>query len=401
MSSTPQHTIQTPSVWKTGLGFRPFFWLGSVFLLVALAVWWLFWHGKVVLAPQGGMLWWHQHEMMFGFVVAIVVGFLLTSVQNWTGLPSLSGWPLWALVGLWLAARVLLAFPMGMNAWVIATLDVLLLPLVALFMAYLITKAKKWHNLPICVVLLLLAFSNAAMHAGSINGDARLSSQSVFFAIWLVVCLIILIGGRVVPFFVHRGLGRPRVANPKGREIAIFLSAAALCVLQLLRVVAVPVAAEIFVIPLVALVVLNTWRLGTWELQHCWREPLLWGLHLSYAFVVIGSVMWILSEFAVLRVDLAVHALTVGAMMTIIFAMIARVGLGHTGRKIHALPGVGLAIVMLLAAGIIRSVWLIVFPEMILWSYSTSIILAMIAYALFVVYYTKVLWLPRPDGKAG
>lgn len=401
MTSSAANSNNKNTVLKKGLGFRPFFWLGALFLLAALSVWWLFWHGQIVLMPHGGILWWHQHEMLFGFVAAIIVGFLLTSVQNWTGLPSLVGLRLWALVFIWVLARLLLAYPMGLPALLIVFIDALFLPLVAVFVASLVIQAKKWRNLIIAPVLLLLAFANVCMHLGSIYNNNELVAQSAFFAVWLVVCLILLIGGRVIPFFVSRGVGRPQVAAPKNRERLVFVSAATLCLLQFLRVLDFSVPVVIFVIPLISLSILNVWRLSTWELQYCWREPLLWGLHLSYAFVIIGSVMWILSEFAVLPVDLALHALTVGGMMTIIFAMITRVGLGHTGRKIRALPGVGIAVVLLLVAGLLRSVLLVFLPEAALWAYRTSLLLSVIAYALFLVHYTKILWTPRPDGKAG
>lgn len=391
----------TNTVLKNGLGFRPFFWLGTLFCLLALSVWWLFWHGQIVLMPYGGMLWWHQHEMLFGFVAAIIVGFLLTSVQNWTGLPSLTGLRLWALVLIWLLARLLLAYPLGLPILLIIFIDALFLPLVAVFVTSLVIKTKKWRNLTIAPLLLLLAFANVSMHVGSLYNNNDLVLQSAYFAVWLIICLILLIGGRVIPFFVSRGVGRPQVTASKNRERLVFISAAVLCLLQFLRVLDFNVSAIIFVIPLISLSVLNVWRLSTWELQHCWHEPLLWGLHLSYAFVIVGTVMWVFSEFAFLPVDLALHALSVGAMMTIIFAMITRVGLGHTGRKIRALPGVGIAISLLLLAGLLRSVLLVILPETALWAYRTSLLLAIVAYALFIVHYTKILWTPRPDGKAG
>lgn len=389
------------NVFKDGLAFRPFFWLGAVFCCISLAVWWLFWHGQIILQPYGGMLWWHQHEMIFGFVAAIVVGFLLTSVQNWTGLPSLVGLRLWALVLVWLSARLLLAYPMGLPMLVIVFIDALFLPLVAVFVASLVIRAKKWRNLIIAPMLLLLTFANVSMHAGVIYHNVQLVSQSAYFAIWLIVCLILLIGGRVIPFFVSRGVGRPQVPAPRGRERLVFISAVVLCLLQFLRVLDITVPAGVFVIPLVFLTLLNSWRLSTWGLQYCWREPLLWGLHLSYGFVIIGSVMWILSEFALLPLDLALHALTIGAMMTIIFAMIARVGVGHTGRKIRALPGVGVAIGLLLLAGFLRSLLLVFWPEAALWAYRTSLVLAFVSFVWFVLLYSKILWTPRPDGKAG
>lgn len=351
--------------------------------------------------PYGGMLWWHQHEMLFGFVAAIVVGFLLTAVQNWTGLPSLTGLRLWALVLVWVVARLLLAYPMGLPVSFLIFIDVLFLPLTAGFMAMVVIKAKKWRNLIFVPVLLLLTVANSAMHLGALTNNNALVTQSAYLAIWLVIGLIMLVGGRVIPFFISRSLSRPQVPAPKLREKLLFSSVVILCLLQLLRVLGLEVPPLIFSAPILLLILLNSWRLSTWELSRCWHEPMLWGLQLSYAFVVFGSILWLLSELALVPVDLAVHALTVGAMMSIILAMIARVGLGHTGRKIRTLGGMGIAIAFVLVAGLLRSLFLIFWPEKALWAYSTSLLLCICAFSVFVVHYTKPLWTPRPDGKAG
>lgn len=402
MTTTSTSTsIKKNTVLKNGLAFRPFFWLGAIFCLISLGVWWFFWQGQILLVPYGGMLWWHQHEMLFGFVAAIVVGFLLTAVQNWTGLASLTGLRLWALVLVWGLARILLAYPMILPTAFLIFIDVLFLPLTAGFMAMVVIKAKKWRNLIFVPVLLLLTVANITMHLGALTNNYTLVTQSAYLAIWLIISLIMLVGGRVIPFFISRSLSRPQVPAPKSREKLLFASAAMLCFLQLLRVLGAEVPPALFSAPIFVLILLNVWRLSTWELSRCWHEPMLWGLQLSYVFVVFGSVLWVFSEFALLPVDLAVHALTIGAMMTIILAMIARVGLGHTGRKIRTLRGMGIAIALVLVAGLLRSVLLVFWPEKALWAYSTSLLLCICAFSVFVVHYTKPLWSPRPDGKAG
>lgn len=399
--STPVITTNEHNVFKNGLAFRSFFWLGTVFCILALSVWWLFWHGKIVMMPYAGMAWWHQHEMIFGFVAAIVVGFLLTAVQSWTGLPSLVGLRLWILVFVWGLARVLLVYPMALPASLVVLIDVLFLPMVALFMAFTVIKAKKWRNLIFAPVLLLLTFSNLGMHAGALTNRVELVNQSSYLAVWLIICLIVLVGGRVIPFFISRALNRPQIPAPKNREILVFISAATLCLLQTLRVFDVNIPAYVFVIPIVALIILNTWRLFSWEIQYCWRQPLLWGLNLSYGFIIVGSVLWVISEFNIVAVDLAIHALTIGAAMTIILAMMARVGLGHTGRTIRSLPGIGLGLIFILVAGLLRSVLLVFWPEATLWAYRTSLLLCIMAFSVFIVHYTIPLWTARPDGKAG
>lgn len=125
-------------LWR--LAFRPFFLLGSLFSLLAMLAWGAFWHGTTLLRPHGGMLWWHQHEMLFGFTAAIVVGFLLTAVQNWTGRPGLRGLPLLVLAALWLSGRVSLAFPAGLPALPLVLLDIAFLPVAATALAWPVFK---------------------------------------------------------------------------------------------------------------------------------------------------------------------------------------------------------------------------------------------------------------------
>lgn len=389
------------STFKTGLAFRPFFWLGAVFGCVSLAVWWFFWQGSVVLQPEGGLIWWHQHEMLFGFVVAIVVGFLLTAVQTWTGIPSLTGMRLWAVVLLWLLGRILLAHPMGLSAVTLLVIDVVFLPVVALCMASFVIQTKKWNNLVFAPLLLLMMGANIAMHWGKMIADPEMVRQGAYLAIWLVVCLILIIGGRVIPFFTSRALGVQLSSTSKLREQLIMISALILCLFQSGRVLSINVSAWLFVIPIIALFLLNIGRLRSWETHRCWHQPLLWGLHIGYAFVVLGLLLWAFSEFNVVTVDIAVHTLTIGAILGMVLAMMARVSLGHTGRVIAAKPGLGLVLSCIFIAGLIRGALLIIWPAGALWAYSSSLILCLIAFIWFVALYTVPLWVKRVDNKPG
>ncbi|HSH47481.1 MAG TPA: NnrS family protein, partial [Halomonas sp.] len=192
-SATPSRLTQLP---VARLAFRPMFLLAALFGIVSMLVWLAFWHGTILLRPQGGLMFWHQHEMLFGFAAAVVSGFLLTAVQNWTGLPSLKGGPLLALVALWLAGRVLMAFPFGGAAWLGAGVDLLYLPVVAIVIARLVIAAKRWQNLIFLPVLGLLVASNFGMHWGVLKGDALLIRQSAYLAVLLITLLMVVVGGR-------------------------------------------------------------------------------------------------------------------------------------------------------------------------------------------------------------
>ncbi|MBB3230720.1 NnrS family protein [Halomonas stenophila] len=383
------------------LAFRPFFLLASLFGVVALMVWLAFWHGDVLLRPQGGLLWWHQHEMLFGFAAAVVAGFLLTAVQNWTGLPSLRGWPLLGLVALWLAGRVLLAVPLGLPPLLPALVDLAFLVVVAAVMARLVIAARRWRNLVFLPALGLLVLANLAMHLGVLQGDAVLIRQGAYLAVLLITALMVVIGGRVIPMFTANRLGRPRPAPLPWLERLTLGSMAALVLAQLAAVLglSLPGPGLAGLTGLAALA--NTWRLARWDGLHTLREPLLWGLHASYAFLCLGLAMWALAALGAFRVELAVHALTIGGMGTMMLAMMARVSLGHTGRAIESLPGIGVALALLIAAAVLRSPVLALFPGISHWTYNLGIIFWCLAYAIFLLHYALPLSTARLDGKDG
>ncbi|CAM4071107.1 NnrS family protein [Vreelandella rituensis] len=396
-----QALVRLDRVPLLGLAFRPFFLLGAAFSIIALLIWLAFWHGSIWLRPYGGLVWWHQHEMIFGFAAAIIVGFLLSAVQNWTGKRSLHGGPLLGLVSVWLAARLLLAFPMGIPAaWLIA-LDVAFLPLAALVVGALVVSAKRWRNLIFLPVLTLLALANLGMHLGWAWGDATLIRDAAYLAVLLIGLLMVVLGGRVIPFFTSLKLGRAQVAGLAWLEAATLGSTALVVVLQALVVVAVPVPAALLAGVLLVAAVTNGMRLARWESLRTRHEALLWGLHLSYAFIVVGLGMWALALLGAWRVELAVHALTIGAMGAMMLAMISRVSLGHTGRPIRTLPGIGWALALLFLAAVLRAPLLAVMPQMSHWVYSVSILAWCVAYAIFLAHYSWPLLSPRKDGKEG
>ncbi|WP_209316412.1 NnrS family protein [Halomonas salinarum] len=392
-------------LWR--LAFRPFFLLGALFSLLAMGVWGAFWHGSLLLAPQGGMVWWHQHEMLFGFVAAIVAGFLLTAVQNWTGQRSLHGWSLLAVVLVWLAGRLVIAFPGlmspfgGPSGLPVALVDLAFLPLVAGAMARRVIRVKQWRNLIFVPVLALLVTANALMHWGLAQGDAALVRTGAHLAVLLITLLMVVLGGRVIPFFTSRHLNRPK-AEPCARlEWLAIGGVASLVLIGLSRAVGIEAPAILTAVLAIVAGVANLVRLARWEGWRTRHEPLLWGLHASYAFVGLGLVMFGLSALEVLSLSLAIHALTVGGMATMILSMLSRVSLGHTGRTIKALPGIGVALGMMLLAAALRALVPTLWPQITHWTLSLSILLWCLAYTVFVLHYAWPLLSARPDGKEG
>lgn len=383
------------------LAFRPFFLLGAVFSVLAMLVWLAFWHGNLWLAPYGGMLWWHPHEMLFGFGSAIIVGFLLTAVQNWTGRPGLSGWPLFALAALWLAARLLLAYGGSLPPTLLLIVDVAFLPAAAFAMARRVVAVRMWRNLGFVPILLLLACANAGMHAGAMRGDGVLMREASHVAMLLIALLMALLGGRVIPFFTSMKLGFAQPERLRFLEISSLGALAVAVILQAAAALGMSVAHALMVPFLLLASVANAWRMARWKGIKGLHEPLLWGLHLSYAFIPLGLFMWAVELGTGQRVETALHALAIGGMGTMMLAMMSRVSLGHTGRTIRTLPGIGVALALMAFAALMRSVWLWLFPQTSHWVYTLVIIAWCISYVIFILYYIVPLLSARPDGKTG
>ena len=383
------------------LAFRPLFLLAALFSVLSMVVWFAFWHGDILLRPHGGLMFWHQHEMLFGFAAAVVAGFLLTAVQNWTGLPSLRGGPLLGLVALWLAARILMAFPMGLPGWLVAAVDVAFLPLVAGIMAQLVIAGKRWRNLLFVPALALLALANLLMHLGVLKGDALLIREGAYLAVLLITLMMVLVGGRVIAMFTANRLGLTRKPPIPALELLSLGSVMVAMLCQLLIACGVAVPAELQAGFLVVAALANALRMSRWGALHSWREPLLWGLHLSYAFIPLGLGMWAWALLTGSRAEAAVHALVIGGMGTMMLAMMARVSLGHTARPIRTLPGIGVALGLMAAAALLRAPVLVLFPQVTHWTYNLGIIFWCIAYLIFLFHYTRPLLAARIDGKDG
>ena len=335
------------------LGFRPFFLGGALLALFAVPLWLLALHGYLAgWQPAGGWLAWHRHEMLFGFGLAIVAGFLLTAVQNWTGQPSLSGKPVALLAGVWLAARV---------AWLADAPLAILIPLelafpllTAVVMGRLLWRAKQQRNYPIVGVLALLAAVDAEVLVGLARPDDGLQRQGVWAGLWLVAAMMTIIGGRVIPFFTRRGLRRQGDIPPIVRLDQGLLGGTVL--------VAVLQATGPGLTPHIGLAALfaalgagHAVRLVRWFDRELHTAPLLWSLHAAYAWLAVACFSmagWHLGLFV--SPSPALHALTVGGMSGLILAMISRVSLGHTGRDLVPPKGMALGFGLLQLGALAR-----------------------------------------------
>ena len=392
------------------LAFRPFFLGGAIYSILALSLWGVFWITGLNWVPYGGWIWWHAHEMLYGFVVAIMAGFLLTAVKNWTGQDSIAGWPLAMLFGLWLLPRILLLYPVALTESLLPWLDLAFLPAAAWFFGRLVWRVRQTSNLFFAAIFLLLTFINVQMHWAIASGDGELARDASHSGIFLVVFVMVVMGGRVIPFFTANGTGTARTPpNPVLENLALG-SVGLLAILQmssLIQFIPPLVIAGLFVLAGSAHLV----RLIRWRPWITGREPLLWSLHLAYFFIVLGFFLFAL-RYAGLSLDLfnnfaneyatILHNFTLGGMGLIILGMISRVALGHTGRPLVVSPWLTLGFLCVIVAYVAR-VWLPLFSpgSSHYLSYLLSIFLWLLAYGLFVLVYLPILSKPRVDGRPG
>lgn len=372
--------------------FRPFFLLGALFSVIALVLWSLMLQGNVSLSVFGGSFWWHQHEMLFGFTTAIIVGFLLTAVQNWSGVRGLNGKGLMALVGVWVLGRIVFLFPDVLPHWLISSVDFMFLPLAIIALAYPIIKVKLWRNLLFIPLLSVMAIVNGVMHYAVLfeRMDLVLNASSIM--VMLVTLLMCIMGGRVFPMFTANGTKTARVdALPWLEKLSIFSTLFAV----ILSTNVLPVPNEWIAVVFFVAAIANAVRAIRWRIWVTLKTPLVWSLHLSYWSIAIGLCMYGMYLFnGFFSHSQAVHTLTIGGMATMILSMISRVSLGHTGRNIVVGKVMASAFVAILGAFLVRVFGLYFFAD-----YTdvinTSILLWVVGYGSFVAMYLPILTTPR------
>lgn len=377
-------------------GFRPFFLGAAVFGVLVMAGWLASYRYGLrldlgALAPVQ----WHAHEMIFGYAMAVVAGFLLTAAQNWTGVETLRGGALFALFLSWLAAR----------AWLVA--GALLQPLAALAdcafalgllgaVAVPVLKVRQRRQAPVVLILALLAAAQIAFYAGLLTGRPGWSTAALQAGLYLLLGLVLFIGRRVIPFFTGRGVGVP--VEPRNRhwnDVAGWLLYPPFLL------------AETFfgnsgVGALLALVLflLNALRLADWYTAGIWEKPLLWSLHLAYAAITLGFLARSLVAVGWVPPQFPIHVFALGGIGLVTISMMTRVSLGHTGRNVHEAPPAALYfLAAMLLAGLTRTLAAALDPTRYLFWISLSGLLWIGALSLFAATIGPLLLRPRADAR--
>ncbi|MDP3653099.1 MAG: NnrS family protein [Rhodoferax sp.] len=375
------------------LGFRPFYLGGALLAALIVPLWVLMFLGGLQLTPSAPPLLWHAHEMLFGFAVSIIVGFLLTAGKAWTGLATPRGPWLGALALLWLVAR--LAAVVGPYA-LYAALDVALLPCVAIILVRLLLRSRNHRNLPLALILVLLASANLVFHL-AVLGVVSLSPISPLYAgLALVIMMECVMAGRVVPAFTMSVTpGLKLVANVWVERLALGLTAVGLA-LWVLAPAGLP---TLVVLGLAS--ALHLKRCLGWQPWIARDRPLLWILHASYAWIPVGLALLALAQMGWVPVSAGVHALGVGATGGLIIGMVTRTARGHTGRPLVASKAEVLAYALVMAAAVLRVLLPLVAPALYVFALVTAAMAWSVAFGIYLWVFTPWLVRTRLDGKDG
>lgn len=376
------------------LGFRPFFLGAGVLALLAMLVWLARLWG---LLPGDGYLGgtaWHAHEMLFGYVGAVIAGFLLTAARNWTGIATPTGAWLGALVLLWLAARLgpLLSLPHGL----IALLDLAFFPALALALIPPLWRGKNKVNRAFLALLAAMTLANLLVHAQALGLTAATASRGSRLMLDLTLLTLWLVAGRIMPFFTQSAITGSKPRTRPWVETSTFVLAPAIALLNLTWPAS-PVSGALLLI----LAAIQAIRLGGWHHPLAWRNPMLAVLYAGYLWLILGLALDGLAAQGLLPPFPALHALTAGGIGVFTLGMLARVTLGHTGRDMRASRATSLAFLIINLAALVR-----VFPPL-LWPRHYNLWLGMagglwvLAFALFLGIYGPMLARPRVDGRPG
>jgi len=376
------------------VGFRPFFLGAGFFAMLTMALWSAIYIFQIDFELNNiSQFEWHAHEMLFGYAMAVIAGFLLTSVRTWTRTATAEGKHLLILFALWVIARVCFLFGTSFIE-VAATTDVLFTLWLSYILTHRIVKAKQWNQIGIIAKVLLITLCNITFYAGALGYLENGVIWGIFSAMYIILALIMTMGRRVIPFFIERATNDAvKLFNTRWVDIPnlfIFLAFAINEVFIEHETTAAYLATILFI--------LNAYRLIRWHHPIIWQQGLLWSIYLSFWMITFGFALFALTYFANLDIPklLAIHAFTVGGIGMITMGMISRVSLAHTGRNVYEPPK---ALIYAFSAILISAIVRVILPLFDIWAYETLIgisqVFWVLAFAIFITAYAPILLRPK------
>jgi len=373
-------------------GFRPFFLFGAVWVVLAMLIWLAALTSAIDLPTRFDRVSWHAHEFLFGYLGAVLAGFLLTAVPNWTGRLPMVGWRLAALFGLWVAGRIAVFFSALLPVTVAPVVD-LAFPLVlgGLILRE-IVAGRNWRNLIVLAMLAVFTLANAIFYFEALRGDYAAQGFGLRLGLATAIMMIAVIGGRIIPSFTRNWLARTDNLVRPSPPMARFDKLVLLSSIVVLALWVVQPLERLTGIALILFGILHLLRLMRWQGHHTLSEPLVWVLHVSYVFIPVGAFALALDQLAGnLGTAGAQHLWMAGAIGAMTLAVMTRATLGHTGQELTA-NRITVAIYICLFGSVFARLWSSIWLEM---SYVSGI-LWLAAFAGFAVAYGPSLLQPKP-----
>ncbi|MBB3463129.1 NnrS family protein [Rhizobium sp. BK377] len=372
-------------------GFRPFFLASALFAIASIDIWVAHLSFGVPVAPDYGTLYWHAHEMLFGFAPAVLAGFLLTAIPNWTGRLPIAGRPLAMLFAIWCAGRIAMLLSGSIGIVLATAIDSLFLPVMLLVCAREVVAGKKWKDLKVIAGLFVLSLANVLFHIAVIEGIGP--ELAIRLGIGAYVLLVTIVGGRILPSFTRNWInqsGRTDFPVPYNSfDAATIIIGAVVLVLWACAPDAIATCGTA-----VVAAVLNTIRLIRWRGWTTWPESILFVLHATFLFVPIGFAAISLQASGLLPEVAALHIFAIGTISMMMLAVMTRATRGHTGRKLKSSRMANISYVLLGCVALVRPL-----AELIPTLSTEILALAAIgwtaAFGLFVVEHGPLLWSER------
>lgn len=374
------------------LGFRPFYLLASVFAALSVALWTCEYAGYLPAGYLGAPAW-HGHEMLFGYTLAVVTGFLFTAVRNWTGQPTPTGLLLAAYAALWIAGRIVVLTPYTLTA---ALINAAFPLAVAAGIGVPLMRSGNRRNYFFVGLLILLSFATLAVHLsflGILNWPQVASLQ---VGLDVVLFIMAIIGGRVIPMFTNNGIPGAQATRRPLVEKAALGGVVALFVVDLVQAPAIVVGGVAL-----AVAAAHAFRFYLWQPWRTGSNPLVWILHAAYCWIVVYLALRAAAALGVIAEPFAVHALTIGAIGGLTIGMMTRTARGHTGRPLVADRFELICYVLVQVAAVVRVFGGAFLPDIYLTTVIVSAICWSSAFALYAIRYWPVLSRARIDGKPG
>jgi uncharacterized protein involved in response to NO len=391
ISEVPRATQKTKfALWE--LGFRPFYLLASSFVALSIGLWGLQFSGLLARAYLQGPLW-HAHEMLFGFALAVVVGFLFTAGRNWSGQATPTGAWLAALAALWLAGRILVLTPWGWAAAVVNTA----FPLsAAIALGIPFYKSRNTRNYFFVGLLALMGLAELTVHLSALGVLQAPGWAGIGLGLDVMLFVMVVMAGRVTPMFTNNGVpGAKATRQPQLEKLALGL-VLALLLADLLQITGVALA---WLAATAALVHLARWWL--WQPWKALRVPLVWVLHMAYLWIPLHLLLRALAAMPWVPNSAATHALTAGAIGCMVIGMMTRTALGHTGRPLRAGRTEVVCYALIGSAAVVRVFVPLVVPALTFHAVMAASFLWSCGFGWYALRYSTIMTRARPDGQPG